>query len=155
MSKIAPPKRAWSFFKTQTYADLVLKMNGDGGQPFTQVTVMHRQLERCKACKPQGGVVETSHLGLELPEMWVPAQRQQLYRRVREERSERSLMAASDDSANGSMSVGQMDPDRSVRKSNVTLPHCADKLHCSCATITWLYRSYLESKGRCQPAVIR
>ena len=120
--KIAPPKRAWSFFKTQTYADLVLKMNGDGGQPFTQVTVMHRQLERCKACKPQGGVVETSHLGLDLPEMWVPAQCQQLYRRVREERSERSLMAASDDSANGSMSVGQMDPDRSVRKSNVTLP---------------------------------
>jgi hypothetical protein len=45
--------------------------------------------------------VETSLRELELPEMWVPA-RNQLYRRVQEERSERSMMAASDDSANGS-----------------------------------------------------
>ena len=98
--------------------------NGDGGRPFTQVTTMRRQLARCKAYKSSCGVVETSLRELELPEMWVPT-RNQLYRRVQEERSERSersMMAASDDSANGSMSVGQMDPERPRRKSNVTLP---------------------------------
>ena len=146
---MATPERASDFSETQTNDDLELKndfrdvfhaesapwftrlesahargkkgCNGDGGRPFAQVTTMRRQLERCKAYKSSCGVVETSLRELDLPEMWVPA-RNQLYRRVQEERSERSMMAASDDSANGSMSVGQMDPDRSVRKSNVTLP---------------------------------